>query len=879
MSGLSTSLEDPNLITLALSLRQTLEPSTRAYAEKQLEVEEQRPNFSISLLQLVTNDTLEITVRTAAALLFKNYVKRKWNWEEESKIQPEIRKTIKDTIIDILIAVPTTLQTQLIESITIIADSDFPDDWENLLPKLIHNFSQDNFVRNNAILLTAHSIFKKWKHQFKSDPLYKEINYVLDIFCEPFFQLLQATDAYIEQNNNNKENLQLFSNTLLLLLKVFYDLNCQDLPPFFEDNWEACMNLFHKYITYQNPLLETQSEEEAGTLEKIKSSVCEIIILYTNKYEEISTMLPQFVNTIWNFLTTIGLEPKYDIVIILFAKLERYQVIFKNLFNNEEAIKQFCEKIVLPNMYFRDSDTRRRAATDFVRSLMSQYLHNITRVIGVYIAEFLKRYNENQKNWKDKDVAIYLLTSIATPGTTTKVSYTIQLSVELNEALLFAKEIIRLFKLNYKYGLTVVNDLVDVVEWFSANVLPDLQTVVDSGEPVLKVDAIKYIYTFRNQMNKSQLTSVFPLLVKHVSSSNYVVHTYAAITIDKMLTMRKDNAMLFSRADIKPYTQELLISLFRLIESGTTPQTLAENDYLMKAVMRVIFTSREDILPYVGDIMSHLIAILGQISKNPSNPRFNYYVFESIGALIRFNCQGNTELRKNFEDTLSGNIPGLVKLLQTYLYRYSNIIISNGQLEPILGIFHKLIANKKRDKYGLDLLSSVIRNVPTAALNQYIGPILTLLLSRFQSSKTDSYTMGFVYFVCYFLAVDKEGMNPDYVIQAFDSLQNQLFIQVLNAFIIPHLQKVQGYMERKICAVGMTRLITQKDMQFQTSYSKLATTNKPKDDPTESIKDPKIFLAQSIKNLNDLHPEMISETIQKRIPPEYTHYLFQYMTY
>ncbi|CAJ0763070.1 16892_t:CDS:2, partial [Entrophospora sp. SA101] len=283
---------------------------------------------------------------------------------------------------------------------------------------------------------------------------------------------------------------------------------------------------------------------------------------------------------------------------------------------------------------------------------MSQYLHNITRVIGVYIAEFLKRYNENQKNWKDKDVAIYLLTSIATPGTTTKVSYTIQLSVELNEALLFAKEIIRLFKLNYKYGLTVVNDLVDVVEWFSANVLPDLQTVVDSGEPVLKVDAIKYIYTFRNQMNKSQLTSVFPLLVKHVSSSNYVVHTYAAITIDKMLTMRKDNAMF--RADIKPYTQELLISLFRLIESGTTPQTLAENDYLMKAVMRVIFTSREDILPYVGDIMSHLIAILGQISKNPSNPRFNYYVFESIGALIRFNCQGNTELRKNFEDTLSG---------------------------------------------------------------------------------------------------------------------------------------------------------------------------------------------------------------------------------
>ena len=102
MSGLP--VEDPNLVGLALSLRQTLEPNTRAsgnfsdlgkkkkiiqkivnriffyIAEKQLEVEEQRPNFSISLLQLVTNDTLEMTVRTAAALLFKNYIKRNWNW-------------------------------------------------------------------------------------------------------------------------------------------------------------------------------------------------------------------------------------------------------------------------------------------------------------------------------------------------------------------------------------------------------------------------------------------------------------------------------------------------------------------------------------------------------------------------------------------------------------------------------------------------------------------------------------------------------------------------------------------------------------------------------------------------------------------------------
>ncbi|CAB5297668.1 unnamed protein product [Rhizophagus irregularis] len=71
---------------------------------------------------------------------------------------------------------------------------------------------------------------------------------------------------------------------------------------------------------------------------------------------------------------------------------------------------------------------------------------------------------------------------------------------------------------------------------------------------------------------------MFPLLAKHLSSSNYIVHKYPAITIER-LTFR------FTKTDIKLYAQELLINLFRLIEAGTIPETLAENDYHMKAIM------------------------------------------------------------------------------------------------------------------------------------------------------------------------------------------------------------------------------------------------------------------------------------------------------
>jgi len=54
-------------------------------------------------------------------------------------------------------------------------------------------------------------------------------------------------------------------------------------------------------------------------------------------------------------------------------------------------------------------------------------------------------------------------------------------------------------------------------------------------------------------------------------------------------------------------------------------------------VMRVMTTSRESLAPLAGVATQHLVGILGEISKNPSNPRFNHYLFESLAALIRYN--------------------------------------------------------------------------------------------------------------------------------------------------------------------------------------------------------------------------------------------------
>jgi exportin-2 (importin alpha re-exporter) len=59
------------------------------------------------------------------------------------------------------------------------------------------------------------------------------------------------------QNKDNQVPLKLLFDTLQLLLKLYVDLNCQDIPEFFEDNMAPFMAILHKYLTYYNSLLAT----------------------------------------------------------------------------------------------------------------------------------------------------------------------------------------------------------------------------------------------------------------------------------------------------------------------------------------------------------------------------------------------------------------------------------------------------------------------------------------------------------------------------------------------------------------------------------------------------------------------------------------------
>ena len=91
--------------------------------------------------------------------------------------------------------------------------------------------------------------------------------------------------------------------------------------------------------------------------------------------------------------------------------------------------------------------------------------------------------------------------------------------------------------------------------------------------------------------------------------------------------------------------------------------------------MRVIIVARQSLTPSHEAILTRLVNILGEISKNPSNPKFNQYCFESVSALIRFVCDGTPGALPRFEQAIFGPAQIILandvagELLRTFLPR------------------------------------------------------------------------------------------------------------------------------------------------------------------------------------------------------------------
>ncbi|KAI0045803.1 importin alpha re-exporter [Auriscalpium vulgare] len=858
------SSDIPSLLLASLS------PQSRKQAEQSLQTFSRQSNFLSHLLQLVLNPAQDGAVRLAGAVYLKNVVKQRWDEDDEFPVAEADKQALKPQLVPAMIALSSPndkqLRIQIAEAVSLIAKSDFPHEWPDLIDQLVGSLSPTDFNVNVGVLETAHSIFNSWRSSTRSDELWSTINIVVNRFIEPFQQLFRFTMTELFATPSPPQpTFGLLAQTTLLLVELFHDLTCQDLPPNFEDGHEEYFDKvdghFMRLMAWDPEALRTDRDEATPSIpSRIRTGIVEIAEMYVRLYPEVferTASVEAFVRAVWELVgggQQLGLA--YDQLVsqsLRFISTAIRAGTYAELFRSRDTISGLIHGVIVPNVRLRTHElesfedaplefvrgdlavteiaTPRQAAADVVKALVaSSFEVDTTEIVMAWVAQALAA--TDSEAWLGKDAAEYLFEAVAARGGTASL------------------------------GVTATNVLVNIVQFFADNIFQDLQAPATSVHPVLQVDAIRYLYIFRNQLTKDQLISVLPLLSQRLTSDDTVVYTYAAIAIDRILSIRvgETPVSMFNMVDVREVAPQLINVLFGKIEAGSSPEKIAENDFLMRCVARVVLTSRTDLAGGYEALLQRLVAILGIISKNPSNPNFDQYIFETISALIRFIGptvpssigvfepalfgpftiilqqdidqyipyvfqilaqmlalhQGEpTEYRALLPFLLTpamwaqkGSIPGLVRLLQAFLARDA----PNVPIESVLGIVQqRLVPSKVNEAWGFELLQAVVRYVPSEKLQKYMSSIIITLLTRMQNSKTSSYVYHFVHFLLYTVAINAEGLTPDYLIQAVESIQAGLWSQISTNFMIPQVPKLIAK-DRKVAVVGLTRLLTQSDI-------------------------------------------------------------------
>ena len=720
---------------------------------------------------------------------------------------------------------------------------------------------------------------------------------------------------------------------------------------------------FQTLLSTNIKLLETDDDEEAGPLELVKSQICEVAGMFAQKYDEdFSSYMPTFVQAIWNLLVTTDTRPKHDLLVsnaleFLASVAERPS--YKDLFGEENTMKSICEKVIVPNMQFREADeelfednpeeylrrdlegsdigTRRHSACNLVRALCKFFEGPITAIFSGYITAMMEKYTKDPaKNWKEKDAALYLIAAVATRSKTTR------------------------------QGITKTSELVNVADIFTSQCLGELQNPDFNQHPVLRADAIRYITTFRSILPREVLIGCLPLLATHLTASSHVVHTYAAHCLEKLLILKgSDGKGVLKAKDILPHLEVILVNLFRIFKI----QGSELNEYAMKAVLRTMSTVQEKVVPYSGTLFTELAEKLALVSQNPSKPHFNHYLFESICCIIRYSCKVDPKSVEQFEEKLfpivenvlvrdvseflpyifqilslllelrplpipqlymmvypllltpalwerNGNVPALVRLLQAFIQKAPADVTKGDNLSGLLGVFQKLIASKMNDHEGFYLLGSLVENLEPSLLAPHIKNIFFLLFQRLQSSKTTKYVKGLLVFFSLFAG--KYGGSS--LIQTIESIQPKLFLMVIERLYIPDVQRVSGQTDRRICAIGITKILTETPEMltdpflqqwsnllqalislfelpeddtvpddehfieiddtpgYQTAFSQLVFAGLKDHDPFgEVVPNPKAHLAQSLHKLSSEHPGKLQGMIQSGLSGNATQVLQSYL--
>eukprot|EP01061_Rhynchopus_euleeides_P013332 TRINITY_DN232_c0_g2_i5.p1 TRINITY_DN232_c0_g2~~TRINITY_DN232_c0_g2_i5.p1 ORF type:complete len:1444 (+),score=584.74 TRINITY_DN232_c0_g2_i5:69-4400(+) len=778
--------------------------------------------------------------------------------EEEIVFWRDARKArVRNVILQACLGSQGVVRRQLQEAIGLISESDFPKLWPNLVSTLIGEVQtafqnpQGNLAHISSIFQILHAVLRKYR---EIGELTDEIGEELKPLCATVLPCVHHVLKWAVQELQsaaNQANASLLQQILQLIdsnLAVFVDLTWVDLSDYLDQDGilASFMGFFLSILKYHNDVLITPGEDQEGPLEHTRATCTELITMFVSKHDDdFEEYLHGFAEAVWNLLATLPSDPKYDKLVI--ASMDFLSAcargIYHTVFQNPGILSTVCDNIVLPNIKVRDVDvvmfeddpeeyiqrdiegsdqfTRRRSACELMHSISKNYQAQMTSIFQQHVQKQLLAYKQNG-DWKAKDAAVYLVTAMSIQQSAWKVA---------------------------KTGVSGTQ-MIDVVPFFETDIHPELVNMQGAGHAILTADAIKFVSSFRKQIPQNHYADCIKLLSEAIMHDSEVVMTYAASAIERLLaeTNEAKTGPAVSKDEVGALAGVLFQKLFTVLQRQTR-----ENHYLLLCIMRVIRSAQEHLSPYVASVLSPLREVLTQVSKNPTNPAYNHYLFESISGLIKYNpaTVGNLEqsLFSNFAAILQQDVvefmPYVFQILAQMLELRTDVPNEYGQLldllcspelykhkgtipaairficvfiekipeqfneqlvQRCLGIFQLLIKSKTLDHEAFALATQMVSSLPYPVLKAALPlGILFPIFAQLSSNKTAKLCRMFVLFLSVFVL--RHG--ADEIISLINPIQPGIWEMVYNNVWIKFITTVEGTVPEKTVRVAFIKLLTE----------------------------------------------------------------------
>ncbi|KRX40326.1 Exportin-2 [Trichinella murrelli] len=815
-----------------LTLKKTVEELFSVDAEKRKKAESvlqeslKCPGFVRVLLRACLSADFSVSARQLAAISLKNFIKSSWisDLEGSTQIGEEDKIYIRDSIVEAMVNSSPLVKKQLTEAICFIGKYDFPSNWKSLLDALVKCIESGDLSIVNSALVTAEQLFRRYSTESKSEKLWREIKYVLDNFADPLTKLFTSLTSKVSgeemKHFDNGCTMQIYE-TFVDTVKIFYHLNFQDLPEYFEDHLDEWMGGFKVLLELKN----VYSCPEIGNLKmSFCAQICDNLAMFSEKYEE------EFFNHVMNFvkivsqqLLSVSAEEKYDEFLskgIDFLATVCGKPPYKLLFENGEILSQISECIVLPSLELRACDvdnfenspndyvlfdlegsvaeSRRRSACNFISAVCKQFSDTVEPMFTLHLHNLLVQYSEDPaENWSRKSIAINLLLAICCRGTTQKAT---------------------------------ISPILNVNEFF----LTQLKLVFESalGNALLKADILKFLILFRTEIPKPTFVNILPTV------RNLLCHDRGPVAVLELSDVAGSYKIIFEN----------------LLKALELPDT-AHCEYVMRCFMRLIETifnlGADAVREYFNTIAMKIYSLI----TSPGPPIFNHLLCESMCLLIRLcgptdNFNAEDILFPIFQQILQSesnyllpwvfqmlslllnrrtdeaqippvymvllphllnpevwsnpvNLPSVTHLLTVYMRVNSGELSKEDYLIKVLTIFQRLVFSKSFDENGMRLMNAFIDYGLRNHVDMYLDDILRVVFKRQQENQTYKFSRMFVLLICHMVV----RFGAMAALARIENIQNGLFGNIVEKLFIAKSYTFKRSEDAMIFIYGVLQLL------------------------------------------------------------------------